>query len=341
MARPYRSRADLALPRGVHRAPSSSTAAVFYGQMDRNWGPIGIDGIGVSDYGVFRDGARASIWGPRPCASTRWRAAFPTRRDSYRGPGPSLLLRPPPRRPPVRPASARGVGDDRARGRRSRIRRPLPQPGHACCCSATSTAWAPTATCMFGFDAPVAGRRARAARGTGRHRRPAVRGHAGRGQLAQSLGPSRGRLAGHSARGSPGARSTPRRRVSPSGRSIPFENFTDGDVGLGRNFVDQDQVTVTVICPGRHPLAPHPRAHPAPTGRGQDHGSHSRAGRRRPDALHRDGREDLARRAGSQRQAGTARGAGQRGFPPRGECGQRGRATQWIVSRGGCRPRWA
>ena len=30
---------------------------------------------------------------------------------------------------------------------------------------------------------------------------------------------------------------------------VPFENFTTSDVGLGRNFVDQDQVTVTVSAP--------------------------------------------------------------------------------------------
>jgi hypothetical protein len=35
--------------------------SLFYGQMDRNWGPVGLPGIGLSDYGYGRDAAGLDI----------------------------------------------------------------------------------------------------------------------------------------------------------------------------------------------------------------------------------------------------------------------------------------
>ena len=96
--------------------------SVFYGQMDRNWGPVGIEGIGLSDYGYndtelgFEIGVDAvrlvglarSLEDARDSTGARIHRYFFAHRLGVRH---------------RRAASARRLGDDRARGRRSRVRR--------------------------------------------------------------------------------------------------------------------------------------------------------------------------------------------------------------------------
>ena len=100
--------------------------SVFYGQMDRNWGPVGIAGIGVSNYGY-----------PRPKRASSWARAL-----SAGGAGPAAQRRADSSGIRVHRyffahrlgarlsdrLQRRAVGDGGPRRRRPGVRRPLPQP---------------------------------------------------------------------------------------------------------------------------------------------------------------------------------------------------------------------
>ena len=193
--------------------------SVFYGQMDRNWGPVGIEGIGLSDYGYndvelgFDIGVDAlRLSGARPVAGGRAR--------QHRRPGPPLLLRPPARRPAGRPAPTSACGRRRCSPAPTASSTGATATRSPCCSSPTSTGSAPTATCCSGSTRRVASA-GHHGRGPARHRRPPVREHHGRRPLSQSLGPHPRRARAARLAGSPGAASTPRPRASPSAPSTP------------------------------------------------------------------------------------------------------------------------
>ena len=137
-----------------------------------------------------------------------------------------------------------------AGGRRPQVRRPLPEPAQPRSSSPTIGLGA-DGNVLFGFD----GRYAR------RHG-----DHASRHRWAWTISSTRtprARTAIPIAGRSP---SPPSDRVGPASAGArfytqasslafrtfnPYENLTDGGVGMGRNFADMDQVTVTVSAAGR------------------------------------------------------------------------------------------
>ncbi len=73
--------------------------SVFYGQMDRNWGPAGIEGIGLSDYG-YNDPELAVEIGVDAVRLVALARVARRRARQHRSQGPPLFLRPPARCPP-------------------------------------------------------------------------------------------------------------------------------------------------------------------------------------------------------------------------------------------------
>ena len=220
--------------------------SVFYGQMDRNWGPVGISGIGLSNYGYsevesgFDLGTRtlrlhmlARPLNDEDSLGNRVHRYFFAHRVGVRVSNKLNLgavgnRRPRGRGPPVRravsqsPESAAPGRSVRARARRERGRSGSTPHGGRLAASRSRPNWAST-ICST-------------SRHPGRNATPI----AGRS-------PSRHTVRWE--RRSAGARSTPRHRAWPSGRIDPFENLTDAGVGIGRNFDDQDQATLTVTVP--------------------------------------------------------------------------------------------
>ena len=174
--------------------------SIFYGQMERNWGPVGLPGIGVSNYGYpqveagFRIGTRrVRARGAGPLAH-RWPRHAVAHAHGHPGrPGAPLLLRTPGNRAIEQPVSPGTLGDGGIVGRRPRLRRPLPEPAQS---PAAGQPVRPRRRRQRDVRRrrALAGERPDHARGAARHRRPAVREQLGSRPLPQPLGAHRLRL---------------------------------------------------------------------------------------------------------------------------------------------------
>ena len=211
--------------RGAWPRPTSSAqfkyGSVFYGQMDRNWGPVGLPGIGLSNYG-YRASRLAFDIGTRTLrARGPGRSLAGQHRQRWADGAPLLL----------RPSAASAGCRDRLRlglwetvgvaGRRPRLRRPATatrcQPRYS---GQPVRPRRPTATCCSALDAHWRACRPDHARGPARRSTTsAVPEHGGRQPVPQPLGAHRRRLRAHWAARSAGGRSIPRRPAWPSGRS--------------------------------------------------------------------------------------------------------------------------
>ncbi|MBA3318325.1 MAG: hypothetical protein H0T50_09595 [Gemmatimonadales bacterium] len=220
--------------------------ALFYGQMDRNWGPVGIEGIGLSDYGyndpelgfelgvdaVRLAGLARSLEDGRDSAGARVHRYFFAHRlgvqvsDRLRlGVWETTVL----------------AGADREFD--GRYRNPL-----SLLLLANQYGLGADGNVLFGVDA-----RYRLGRGT------AVEAQIGLDDLqyentsGEDRYPNRWAftLAAHGPLGSRLAwRALYTQASSLAFRTADrFENLTDGGVGLGRNFADMDRATVTLSLP--------------------------------------------------------------------------------------------
>ena len=242
-------RSDLELAWRMTEAYASAQfkyGSVFYGQMDRNWGPVGHRGHRLSDYG-YNDaelGFEIGVDAVRLDALARsWR----TRRQHRRAGSTAISS-------PTGSGSGSATGCGSASGRPPCSRASTASSTDAtatrsaCCCWPTSTAWAPTATCSSGSTGSIGSARAPRSR-----RRSASTTCSTRTPPARTAIPTAGRftLAAHGPLGSRlGWRALYTQASSLAFRTLdPFENLTDGGVGLGRNFADMDRATVTVTVP--------------------------------------------------------------------------------------------
>ena len=210
-------RRDLTL---LYRAPEAYLSAqfkygnVFYGQMLRNWGPVGL--AGHRSQRLCLPPGRVRLSRRRAELRARGlRALAQGRAGHARTPDPPLLLRPPRQRPPQRPPAGGALGDDRHLGHRSRVRWPLPEsadaaPVHQSVRAGLRTGMSSSASMRPGASA--AAPRCRHSSGsticntsTRRVRR-----------AIPTAGRSRSRDSARSVARSRGARSTPRRRAWPS-----------------------------------------------------------------------------------------------------------------------------
>ncbi|HEY7479798.1 MAG TPA: hypothetical protein VH680_04725 [Gemmatimonadales bacterium] len=220
--------------------------SLFYGQMDRNWGPVGIEGIGLSDYG-YNDtelGFEVGVDALRLVGLARWledardstgarvhRYFFAHRLGSrigerFRfGVWETTVL----------------AGTDREFD--GRYRNPL-----SLLLLANQFGLGADGNVMLGFDAAY-----RIGKGT------TVEAQVGLDDIQYENAPPETRypnrwaftVAAHGPLGSRLAwRALYTQASSLAFRTLnPFENFTDGGVGLGRNFADMDRVTLTVTIP--------------------------------------------------------------------------------------------
>ena len=220
--------------------------SVFYGQMDRNWGPGGIEGIGLSDYGYsdtelgFEIGGDAvrlvalarSLEDARDSTGARIHRYFFAHRLGVRitdrlrlGLWETTVL----------------AGADREFD--GRYRNPL-----SLLLLANQYGLGADGNVLFGVDA-----RYRMGKGT------TIEAQVGLDDLQYENTSGADRYPNRwaftvAAHGPLGARLAWRglytQASSLAFRTIdPFENLTDGGVGLGRNFADMDRVTVTVSVP--------------------------------------------------------------------------------------------
>ncbi|HEX6107748.1 MAG TPA: hypothetical protein VFZ26_19335 [Gemmatimonadales bacterium] len=220
---------------------------VFYGQMDRNWGPVGVAGIGVSDYAypqtelAFELGTRTvrlsglarSLEDERDAAGERvHRYFFAHRLGVQLSDRLTLAL--------WETTVLAGVDRDFD----ARYRNPL-----TLLLLANQYGLGSDGNVLLGLDAQW-----RPGRGTLVEAQLALDDL----QYENTTGPERypNRWALTVAGSGPlGARLAWRALYTQASslafRTLnPFENFTTGGVGLGRNFADQDQLTVTVTVPG-------------------------------------------------------------------------------------------
>jgi hypothetical protein len=219
---------------------------LFYGQMDRNWGPVGIEGIGLSDYGYsdtelgFEIGVDAvrllglarSLEDARDSTGGRIHRYFFAHRLGVRvsdrlrlGLWETTVL----------------AGDDREFD--GRYRNPL-----SLLLLANQYGLGADGNVLFGLDGHY-----RVGKGT------MVEAQLGLDDLqyentsGEDRYPNRWAftLAAHGPLGSRLAwRGLYTQASSLAFRTLdPFENLTDGGTGLGRNFADMDRVTVTVSVP--------------------------------------------------------------------------------------------
>ena len=220
--------------------------SVFYGQMDRNWGPVGIEGIGLSDYGYndpelgFEIGVDAvrltalarSLEDARDSTGARSHRYFFAHRLGVRitdrlrlGVWETTVL----------------AGADREFD--GRYRNPL-----SLLLLANQYGLGADGNVLFGLDA-----RYRVAKGTTVEAQLGIDDLQYENTAGEDRYPNRWAftLAAH---GPLGARLAWRglytQASSLAFRTLnPFENLTDGGVGLGRNFADMDRLTVTVSVP--------------------------------------------------------------------------------------------
>ncbi len=220
--------------------------SVFYGQMDRNWGPVGIEGIGLSDYGYsdtelgFEVGVDAvrliglarSLEDARDSTGARIHRYFFAHRLGVR----------------VTDRLRLGLwettvvaGEDREFD--GRYRNPL-----SLLLLANQYGLGADGNVLFGVDAHY-----RVGKGTTLEAQLGIDDLQYENPTGANRYPNRWAftLAAHGPLGSRLAwRALYTQASSLAFRTLdPFENLTDGGVGLGRNFADMDRVTVTVSVP--------------------------------------------------------------------------------------------
>ena len=220
--------------------------SVFYGQMDRNWGPAGIEGIGLSDYGyndpelaveIGVDAVRLvalarSLEDARDSTGARVHRYFFAHRLGVRlgerlrlGLWETTVL----------------AGVDREFD--GRYRNPL-----SLLLLANQYGLGADGNVLFGFDASY-----RIGKGTTVEAQVGLDDIQYENTAGEDRYPNRWAftVAAHGPAGSRLAwRALYTQASSLAFRTLdPFENLTDGGVGLGRNFADMDRVTVTVSMP--------------------------------------------------------------------------------------------
>ncbi|HUF36484.1 MAG TPA: hypothetical protein VMN37_11080 [Gemmatimonadales bacterium] len=242
-------RRDLEL---VWRFPEAYLAAqtkyltVFYGQMDRNWGPVGVEGIGVSDYAYpqtelgFELGTEAirlvglarSLEDGRDGSGERVHRYFFAHRFGVRLSDRLQVA--------LWETTVLAGGD---RDFDARYRNPL-----TLLLLANQYGLGSDGNVLLGLDA-----RWRVTRGTTLETQLALDDLQYENTGGATRYPNRwaltvagsGRLGGRL-----GWRALYTQASSLAFRTLdPFENFTTGGVGLGRNFADQDRLTLTVTLP--------------------------------------------------------------------------------------------
>jgi hypothetical protein len=229
--------------------------SVFYGQMDRNWGPVGIEGIGLSDYGyndtelgleigvdaVRLVGLARSLEDARDSTGERIHRYFFAHRLGVKigerlrlGVWETTLL----------------AGADREFD--ARYRNPL-----SLLLLANQFGLGADGNVMLGLEGGY-----RIGRGTTVEAQIGLDDIQYENTTGENRYPNRWALtvAAHGPLGSRLAwRALYTQASSLAFRTLnPFENLTDGGVGLGRNFADMDRVTLTVSVPvaGRWLLTP-------------------------------------------------------------------------------------
>ncbi|MBA3892772.1 MAG: hypothetical protein H0X69_03615, partial [Gemmatimonadales bacterium] len=220
--------------------------SVFYGQMDRNWGPVGIEGIGLSDYGyndpelgfevgvdaVRLTGLARTLEDARDDNGARIHRYFFAHRLGVRvtdrlrlGLWETTVL----------------AGADREFD--GRYRNPL-----SLLLLANQYGLGADGNVLFGLDAHY-----RVGKGTTLEAQLGIDDLQYENPAGEDRYPNRWAftLAAHGPLGSRLAwRSLYTQASSLAFRTLdPFENLTDGGVGLGRNFADMDRLTVTVSLP--------------------------------------------------------------------------------------------
>jgi hypothetical protein len=229
--------------------------SVFYGQMDRNWGPAGITGIPVSDYGYNTVEAGFELG----VKTVRLHVLARTLDDARDSLGQRVHRYFFAHRLTVRPSDRLSValwettvlaGADRDFD--ARYRNPL-----ALLLLANQYGLGADGNIMFGFDG-----RWRAARALTLEGQLAIDDLQYENTGGANRYPSRWAFT-LAASGPLGARLAWRafytQASSLAFRTLsPFESFTDAGVGLGRNFDDMDQATITATLPAgtRWLLAP-------------------------------------------------------------------------------------
>lgn len=220
--------------------------SVFYGQMDRNWGPVGIEGIGLSDYGYsdtelgFEIGVDAvrlvglarSLEDARDSAGARIHRYFFAHRFGVRvsdrlrlGLWETTVL----------------AGADREFD--GRYRNPL-----SLLLLANQYGLGADGNVLFGVDAGY-----RIGKGITVEAQIGIDDLQYENTSGEDRYPNRWAftLTGHGPLGSRlGWRAFYTQASSLAFRTLnPFENLTDRGVGLGRNFADMDRLTLTVSVP--------------------------------------------------------------------------------------------
>ena len=247
MARPPRPGPGLADDRRRTPAPSSSTAACSTGRWTATGVRSGIEGIGLSDYGYndtelgFDIGVDAlrlsalarSLEDARDSTGARVHRYFFAHRLGVRL-GDRLRLG-------LWETTVLAGADREFDGR---YRNPL-----SLLLLANQYGLGADGNVLFGARRGVSHRQGHHGRGAGRHRRPPVREHRRRRTAIPTAGRSPSPRTDRSAPASPGA-ALYTQASSLAFRTLdPFENLTDGGVGLGRNFADMDRFTLTVSVP--------------------------------------------------------------------------------------------
>jgi hypothetical protein len=219
---------------------------VFYGQMDRNWGPVGIEGIGLSDYGygdtelgfeigvdaVRLAGLARSLEDARDSTGARIHRYFFAHRLGVRvsdrlrlGLWETTVL----------------AGADREFD--GRYRNPL-----SLLLLANQYGLGADGNVLFGLDGHY-----RVGKGTTVEAQLGIDDLQYENTSGEDRYPNRWAftLAAHGPLGSRLAwRGLYTQASSLAFRTLdPFENLTDGGTGLGRNFADMDRVTLTVSVP--------------------------------------------------------------------------------------------
>lgn len=220
--------------------------SVFYGQMDRNWGPVGIEGIGLSDYGYndtelgFDIGVDALrlVALARPLADARDSTGARIHRYFFAH---RLGVRVTDRLRLGLWETTVLAGADRDFD--GRYRNPL-----SLLLLANQYGLGADGNVLFGLDAQY-----RIARGTTFEAQLGIDDLQYENTTGETRYPNRWALT-VAAHGPLGARLAWRglytQASSLAFRTLnPFENLTDGGVGMGRNFADMDRLTLTVSVP--------------------------------------------------------------------------------------------
>ncbi len=251
--------------------------------MDRNWGPVGLPGIGAQQLRLSPGRGGLPDRHRRRSSSRRWPARSPTAGTRCRQTLGCTATS-------SRTGSARGCRDRFRLGLwetvvlsgvdrdfDGRYRNPL-----SLLLLANQYGLGADGNVMFGVDAHWRVGRPDHGRGAARASTTcSTRTSPGADRYPEPLGAHRRRLRRRSAARSAGGRSTPRRPASPSARSNPFENFTDARRRPRPELRRHGPAHAHRRRAPRHALAADARAHPAPARRGRHRRSVSRDARAR------------------------------------------------------------